>query len=894
VAVAAGFGLRVVLTAWAGPGLPTYITFYPAVMVAALLAGFGPGLLATALASLTVACWVLPPEGISIASPVDRVGLMLFAGMGLFMSAVAELYRRSRRKAAAYAREVALRETRREKEFLADILEHASQAFAVGYPDGRLGLCNHAYEQLTGYSAEELRAIDWAAITPLEWHEPERQKLEELRRSGQPVRYEKEYVRKDGTRVPIELLVHLVKEAAGQPEYYYSFLTDITERKQAEEALRQGEERLNFALETIRVGAWDLDLVDHTAFRSLEHDRLFGYAELLPKWTYEMFLEHVLPEDRVIVDGKFKRAMEDHGDWSFECRIRRIDGQIRWIWAAGQHRQDAAGAPRRMAGIVQDITDRKRAEETLAESEERFRTMANAMPQLAWIANADGWIHWYNRRWYEYTGTTPEQMKGWGWQSVHDPAELPKVLERWKASIATGEPFEMTFPLRGADGVFRLFLTRGFPLKDAAGRVTQWFGTNTDVTELKRTEEALRESEQQLKRAQEILQKLNKDLEQRVAERTAELRVAALYARNLLEASLDPLVTISQEGKITDVNQATELVTGVSREKLIGTDFSDYFAEPDKAREGYQRVFGEGLVRDYPLAIRHASGRVTDALYNASVYHNAAGEVQGVFAAARDVTERNRAEAELAKYRDHLEELVKLRTAELASSNQELEQFAYVASHDLQEPLRAVTGYLSLIENRLRDKLDDKSQHHLNGAVQGATRMHALITDLLALSRVGTQGKAPEPIDLNAVLDRALQSVSGSAQEAGVRITRDPLPTLCVDAVQMAQLFQNLIGNAIKFRNDRPAEIHVSAQRQADDSWLFAVRDNGIGIEPQYFERIFLIFQRLHTRNEYPGTGIGLAICKKIVERHGGRLWVESQPGQGSSFYFTISNKGTP
>jgi PAS domain S-box-containing protein len=373
-----------------------------------------------------------------------------------------------------------------------------------------------------------------------------------------------------------------------------------------------------------------------------------------------------------------------------------------------------------------------------------------------------------------------------------------------------------------------------------------------------------------------------------------ELHAASRYARSLLEASLDPLVTISAEGKITDVNDASVQATGVPREKLIGADFSNYFTEPDKAREGYQRVFAEGFVRDYPLAIRHASGRVTDVLYNATVYRNEAGGVQGVFAAARDVTERKRIEAELAQYRDHLEELVKLRTAELAHSNQELEQFAYVASHDLQEPLRAVAGYLGLIESRLRGELDDKSQSHLDGAVQGAARMHALITDLLALSRVGTQGKAFEPTDLNSVLDRALQSVNASVQEAGAKITRDPLPTLCVDAGQMAQLFQNLFGNAVKFRSDRPPEIHVSAQRQADDQWLFAVRDNGIGIEPQYFERIFLIFQRLHTRKEYPGTGIGLAICKKIVERHGGRIWVESQPGQGSTFFFTIPNKGTP
>jgi PAS domain S-box-containing protein len=408
--------------------------------------------------------------------------------------------------------------------------------------------------------------------------------------------------------------------------------------------------------------------------------------------------------------------------------------------------------------------------------------------------------------------------------------------------------------------------------RNEAGEVQGVFAAARDVTERKRLEE--------------------------------ELRVASLYARSLIEASLDRLVTISPEGQITDVNEATERATGVPRGRLIGSDFSDYFTEPDQARAGYQKVLSDGLIRDYPLTIRNLAGHTTDVLYNAVVYCNEAGQVQGVFAAARDVTERKRAEAELSRYRDHLEELVQQRTseletanthlqhttAELVRSNQELEQFAYVASHDLQEPLRAVTGYLGLIEQQLGDELDDKGRHHVAGAVQGAARMHTLITDLLALSRVGSRGQAFESADLNTVLDQALNGLGVSIQETSATITRDPLPTLRVDAGQIAQVFQNLIGNALKFRGERSPEIRVSAQ-QKPGQWVFAVRDNGIGIEPQYFERIFLVFQRLHTRQHYPGTGIGLAICKKIVERHDGTIWLESKPDQGSTFCFTIPDR---
>jgi light-regulated signal transduction histidine kinase (bacteriophytochrome) len=259
-------------------------------------------------------------------------------------------------------------------------------------------------------------------------------------------------------------------------------------------------------------------------------------------------------------------------------------------------------------------------------------------------------------------------------------------------------------------------------------------------------------------------------------------------------------------------------------------------------------------------------------------------EIVGAVLTFRDVAERRAAQRALEEH-----------TRELARSNAELEQFAYVTSHDLREPLRAVVSYLQLLERCYAGQLDKRAERYIGHAVEGGHRMQTLISDLLTYSRVGRRDIVMSSTDLQPVLERILASLRVAIEESGAIITHDPLPTVVADAGQFGQLLQNLLGNAMKFRGEASPRIHLSAEHQVTNgaehrsgAWLFSVRDNGIGIAPEYRERVFVLFQRLHARDEYSGTGIGLAVCKKIVERHGGTLWVDETPGSGSTFWFTI------
>ncbi|KFI22670.1 sensor histidine kinase [Nitrosococcus oceani] len=360
-------------------------------------------------------------------------------------------------------------------------------------------------------------------------------------------------------------------------------------------------------------------------------------------------------------------------------------------------------------------------------------------------------------------------------------------------------------------------------------------------------------------------------------------REIQLPFERLFDTAPDAMVISDHQGRIVLVNAMAERMLGYSRAELISQPLE--ILVPKQHRDGHarqrQKYYRHPRTRPMGEGRELYAVRKDGSMFSAEISLSPM-EVDGrllITSAIRDITERKQ-----------IQKTLEQQTQDLMRSNAELEQFAYVASHDLQEPLRMVSSYAQLLARRYRNQLDSDADEFIEFMVDGATRMQALINDLLAYSRAGTKNRTFATTNSNGVVRQVLESLQFVVKETQASLAVDPLPLLIADEAQLAQLFQNLISNALKFRGETIPRIHISAKEEENEI-IFSIADNGIGIEPQYAERIFLLFQRLHSKREYPGTGIGLAICKKIVECHGGRIWVESKQGRGATFFFTLPFK---
>jgi len=358
------------------------------------------------------------------------------------------------------------------------------------------------------------------------------------------------------------------------------------------------------------------------------------------------------------------------------------------------------------------------------------------------------------------------------------------------------------------------------------------------------------------------------------------VREALRYAENIVETVREPLVVLDIDLKILSANRSFYNTFKVTPDETIGNfiyDLGNQQWDIPRLRTLFEEILPISTQFDN-FEVEHnfpIIGRKIMLLNARRIYRKDIG-MQMILLAIEDITERRQREEELKKLSE-----------ELARSNTDLRDFAYVASHDLKKPLQSIEGFAKLLARRYKGKLDAKADEFIEYIGSGVKRMQMFIKDLLEYSQVGAKEKKFKPTDCSGVVQKAVGNLQAAIEESNAVVTYDELPTVMVDTLQMISLFQNLIDNAIKFRGEEAPRIHISAERKGDE-WVFSIRDNGIGIDPKDSERIFGMFQRLHGSTDYPGTGIGLAICKKIIERHGGRIWVESEAGKGSTFYFTM------
>jgi PAS domain S-box-containing protein len=488
---------------------------------------------------------------------------------------------------------------------------------------------------------------------------------------------------------------------------------------------------------------------------------------------------------------------------------------------------------------------RGRTEETLRDSEEKYRMLVEGDRNYAFfMLDLRGQIVSWSAGAEKVKGYKAEEIIGHNFSCFFLPEEIkqgrPEELLRLTAISGRQEEQGMRVRKDGSRFLADITLTA---LRDRDGNLQGFSQFSHDLTESKES--------------------------------------GAKY-RGLLEAAPDAMVVVNQSGEIVLLNVQAEKQFGYRRDELVGQKVKNIipngFAE--RLIADGTRSAAEALAQQIGTGIELSGRRKDGSEFPIEIMLSPLESTDGVIvvtAAIRNITVRKKADLQLVQ-----------KVEELNRSNEELQRFGYVASHDLQEPLRMVASYTQLLAGRYKGKLDKDADEFIAFAVDGCTRMQGLIHDLLAYSRSGTGGKVLHKRSSEKALNNALKNLSGTIEESGAVVTHDALPVITTDDTQLAQVFQNLVGNAIKYHGTAVPAVHISAIRKNPEEWTFSVRDNGLGIEPQYFERIFILFQRLHGRMEFKGTGIGLAICKKIVEGLGGRIWVESQLGKGSTFYFAL------
>jgi PAS domain S-box-containing protein len=580
-------------------------------------------------------------------------------------------------------------------------------------------------------------------------------------------------------------------------------------------------------------------------------EKQFGYSrdELIGQQV-----RNIIPEgfaERLIADGtrSASEALAQQIGTGIELIARRKDRSEFPIEIMLSPLGSAEGIL--VTAAIRDISMRKDAETHLAQMEGRYRGLLEAAPDAMVVVNPAGEIVLLNVQAENQFGYSRDELVG----------------QRVKNIIPEGFAERLI-----ADGT-----------RSAADALAQQIGTGIELNGRRKngTEFPIEIMLSPLESPEGVL--VTAAIRNITTRRDAETHLAQMESRyrGLLEAAPDAMVVVNPAGEIVLLNVQAEKQFGYHRDELVGQKVKNIIPEgfAERLIADGTRSAAEALAQQIGTGIELNGRRKDGTEFPIEIMLSPLESAEGVLvtAAIRNITERKRSEEQLAKT-----------MGELKRSNEELQQFAYVSSHDLQEPLRMVTSYTQLLAGRYKGRLDSDADEFIAFAVDGCDRMQGLIKDLLVYSRAGTNGRVLREVSAENALKEALANLRATIDQSGAVVTHDALPAIRTDETQLTQVFQNLVGNAIKYHGAEVPRVHVSVTKNGGDERIFSVRDNGLGIDPQYFDRIFILFQRLHGRDEFEGTGIGLAICKKILERLGGRIWVESQANKGSTFYFAL------
>lgn len=609
---------------------------------------------------------------------------------------------------------------------------------------------------------------------------------------------------------------------------------------------------------------WVVELVptEHVAYVSPSFERMWGRPVHALYADYREWIRGVHPDDRTRVRAAFEHWLADptRRRYDVEFRVVRPDGREHWIHDTGHAVFSPQGELQRLTGIAEDITERRQLEDTLRDRQRYFRNMAETLSQLVWATRPDGYTEYLSPQWVQYTGVPAEDQLGDGWLMQIHPDDRPAVARAWQAAVRTGTPYAVEMRIRRHDGADRWFMARGCPLRTGNGEIRHWFGTSTDIDDLKRANDELARQRDRVAiiaaTSPSVVHSLHLHRDGRYTVPFGARRMADLYGVrvDLLE---------------TDCREA--MADRIHPDGVLG--MSESIADSATRLTPWRREFrvrhpqhGDVWVEAHSMPVREPDG--------STVWHGT----------LTDVTERHRSEARVLALNAELESRVEARTSELQAAVRDLEAFSYSVSHDLRAPLRAIDGFSKVVTQEFGGQLPEAGRRYLNIIRDSAQKMGQLIDDLLAFARLGRQALTRHPVDTALLVREALTTLTPMQQGRDIDIRVGALPRSDCDPAMLRQVWINLLSNALKYTRQCPSpRVEVGF-----DGTEFYVRDNGAGFDMKYAHKLFHVFERLHRAEEFEGTGVGLAIVQRIVERHGGAIRAESVPGVGTTFSFHL------